>query len=101
MVDASHTFHDKPLDQVKKRNTSFMVYDHKPKGAEKTSSQLNLERRITYDYNNDPVLKLADENRVLPGQKKSSPVERYKSKQSENKQYLKEMKRCNSIEQKI
>ena len=44
-----------------------MVYDLKPNGAEKTSSQLNQERRITYDYNNDPVLKLADENRELPG----------------------------------
>ena len=67
LVDASHTFHDKPLNQVQKRNASFMVYDLKPRGAEKTSSQLNQERRITYDYNNDPVLKLADENRELPG----------------------------------
>ena len=62
-----------------------MVYDRKPKGAEKTSSKLNLERRITRDYNNDPVLKLADENRQKPGQVKSTPVDHYLEKHSENK----------------
>ena len=58
-----------------------MIYDQKPSGAEKTSSKINLERRTTKDYNNDPVVKLVDENRQLPGPVKKTPVDLYLQKQ--------------------
>lgn len=41
-----------------------MVYNLKPKGAEKTSSKIQNIRRVTYDYNGKAVVRLQDQRDI-------------------------------------
>ena len=75
LVDPTHTFHQEPR-KMHKRNNSYMVYDLKPKGLQKTETAINHSRRVTYGIDGKPIVRLV-EQRDLIGENTITPMEEY------------------------
>lgn len=105
LVDMSHTMYEKPL-QCKLRaaaetraRKNYLKYDFKRPG-EKKSESLQHERRVTYDFNGTPIVRLA-EKRDLVGEEKEDPVESYYKAKMDNDSYFKALSRADSLSEKF
>lgn len=102
----SHTLYEKPLqcklraDAETRARKNYLKYDFKVPGREKKAENLQHERRVTYDFNGVPIVRLA-EKRDLIGEEKEDPVESYYKAKQDNDSYFKAMSRADSLSEKF
>jgi hypothetical protein len=82
-VDPTHTFHQEPR-KMQARNRSYMIYDLKPKGLEKTASKINYNRRVTYGIDGKPIVRLVEQRDLIGENDSISPIEDYLKTKSQN-----------------
>lgn len=77
-----------------------MKYDFKKKGHEKNSETLQQERRVTYDFNGVPIVRLVEKRDFL-GKQENNPVKEYWKIKKENEKFFTKLNRAQSVKDKF
>lgn len=80
LVDPSHTFH--PNRYTKKRR-NFKVYSFKK--SEPNTERLTAKRRVTYNIDGKPIIRLCDQVNDHPSMKEFTPMDDYRMTQKTNR----------------